>query len=401
MSSEDPTRSDDNAEPGDAMRELEARIARERAEERARAQAASEAEPEDTREVAKPKPPASRSSDRPKVTMTRRRTSGLVALALMLFAFLVGLFAWPFVLPRLQAFLPEGMRVMPVGDVAETAVTDALAKRLDEIDQRLAALPPAATEQDLSSLRTQVRNQDARLAELAQRLDLAQNDQRFADLMKTHEDLSTTLRGVESRLAKVEAASPVGQKANMLALAATRLRLRAETARPFAADLTLVRKLAEDVGGLDAVGQQALVELGPYAEKGAPAISDLIARFPAAARKAQKASEIPDGAAWWRRAVARVVALITIRRTGPMTGDSVEAHLSRAEERLNAYDLVGAVEEVEPLEGRPGEKIDPWLQTAYARLAVNRAARALEGSAYRAGPAGTTSEDTGSPSGTP
>ena len=68
-----------------------------------------------------------------------------------------------------------------------------------------------------------------------------------------------------------------------------------------------------------------------------------------------------------------------------MTGDSVEARLSRAEERLNANDLSGAVTEVEAIEGQPGEKIDAWLQSAYARLAIDRAARELEGSAYRLG----------------
>ena len=71
----------------------------------------------------------------------QRGHRGLILLAVILFVFLAGLFAWPFIIPRLQAYLPDGMRLMPAQDVATTETTDALAKRIDalEIDARLAA----------------------------------------------------------------------------------------------------------------------------------------------------------------------------------------------------------------------------------------------------------------------
>lgn len=330
-------------------------------------------------------PSPGKADDKPKVRMMRRRTSGLVALGLVLFAFLLGLFAWPFVLPRLQAWLPAGMRVMPVADVASTAATDALSKRLDALEAKVASLPPAVTPDDLAALKSEVDQQGAKMADLAQRLDLAQNDERFADLMKTHEDLSNSIRDLQARVAKLENAAPANQQATLLALAATRLRIRAENARPFAADLALVQRLASQVGGLDAAGVKAINDLMSYSESGAPSMGDLAQDFPEAARHALKAAAVPAGTVWWRAVLDRIVALVTVRHTGPIKGDSVEAHLSRAEARLDADDLAGAVSEVEALNGKPADKIDPWLQSAYARLAIDRAARALEGAAFRAG----------------
>lgn len=318
-------------------------------------------------------------------TTHRRSTTGLILLALILFAFLVGLFAWPFVLPRLQAWLPNGMRVMPVADVADKADLGVLSKRIAALESQLSSLPPAATQQSLADLKNEVEQQDSRMQDLAQRLNAAQNDDRFADLMKTHEDLAASLRDLQVRVSKLENAAPTGQRATLLALAATRLRMRADSSRPFANDLALVTRLAKDAGGLDATGTKALNDLGPHAEAGAPSLRDLISDFPMAARRAMKAAAVPQDAPWWQRTLDRIVALVTIRHTGVMTGNSVEARLSRAEERLNANDLSGAVTEVEAIAGQPGEKIDAWLQSAYARLAIDRAARELEGSAYRLG----------------
>ncbi len=223
------------------------------------------------------------------------------------------------------------------------------------------------------------------MADLAQRLDAAQNDSRFADLMKTHQELASSIRDLQVRLSKLENAAPTGQRATLLALAATRLRMRAATARPFPNDLALVQRLAKDVGGLDAAGTKALNDLGPHAAEGAPSERDLTMDFPMAARAAMKEAAVPADTSWWRAALDRILALVTIRHTGPIKGDSVEAHLSRAQARLDADDLAGAVSEVEAIKGTPADKIDPWLQSAYARLAIDRAARALEGAAYRLG----------------
>lgn len=198
----------------DTLADLEDEVSRERAEDR-------------KREAAGQRPPKSgksKSADKPKVRMMRRRTSGLVALGLIILAFVVSLFAWPFILPKLQAYLPEGMRVMPVGDVASSDAIEALSKRVDDLDSELAAIPPAVTPQDLDALKTRLDDEDAKLAELGQRLDVAQSDQRFADLMKTHEELSNAIRDLTTRVAKLENAAPPSQQATLLALAATRLK---------------------------------------------------------------------------------------------------------------------------------------------------------------------------------
>ena len=78
------------------------------------------------------------------------------------------------------------------------------------------------------------------------------------------------------------------------------------------------------------------------------------------------------------RAWARLRSLVTVRPVGgDVAGDSPEAHLARAEARLDEGDLAGAVSELEALEGPAAEAAAPWLAGARARVAADQAIEAL------------------------
>ena len=61
-----------------------------------------------------------------------------------------------------------------------------------------------------------------------------------------------------------------------------------------------------------------------------------------------------------------------------MPGDSPAARLARAETRLAADDLAGALGELEGIQGSAwAAPVLPWIETARRRLAAERAAAAL------------------------
>jgi len=70
--------------------------------------------------------------------------------------------------------------------------------------------------------------------------------------------------------------------------------------------------------------------------------------------------------------VSRVTSLVTIRRTGDITGSSAEAIVARAEGLLQNGDLDGAVAEVGNLAGQSVE-VDGWLARARLRLNAEQA----------------------------
>jgi hypothetical protein len=76
-----------------------------------------------------------------------------------------------------------------------------------------------------------------------------------------------------------------------------------------------------------------------------------------------------------------------VRRTGEISGQSPEAVVARAEVRLQAGDLAGAVAEMTTLEGQLPEN-DAWLARARLRLAAERALDALNAGLVAIGGAG-------------
>ncbi len=225
------------------------------------------------------------------------------------------------------------------GGASPSPEATALAARLDEIDARLALGGTVANDQASEALADELAALGKTLAALTLRLGALEVDQ---------------------------AARPdpgVGPIALVLGLA----QLRDALARgaPFAAELAGVVPLLAERPDAPA----ALAALEPYAEYGVPTREALRARFPALARAVVTAALAPEGAGWVDETLQKLADVVSVRRTGDdIEGDSAEARIARAEVRLVASELAGAVAELDGLEGAAREAAQGWLSDARARL---------------------------------
>lgn len=300
------------------------------------------------------------------------------------------------------------------------AVDAALAKRVDDLDRRLAALTdgldrlqqvPAGEQgaarvspQQLSDLATGLQGQmQALMQGQAQALDkrLDALEQAVAALQSAKEAQAADRIVVQQRMDEFDARlnAAVDNRAAALRapiqqlLAWSELRDRARRGLPFASELPPLRALAEKAGGDAGKGvRDAIAALQPFADSGAPTQVDLLAGFPSAAEKQAAAFRAPDEATtaakpWWQRAFDKVAGLVSIRRIDAAADAATpEGKLAMAGAALHGGDLAGAAAALDGMTLVPA--LADWRREAEARLkldaALEKAAAALQ--AYFAAP---------------
>jgi len=134
------------------------------------------------------------------------------------------------------------------------------------------------------------------------------------------------------------------------------------------------------IGGGDPNIKATLSLLAKGAATGIPTLGQLRDRFDKLAGDIVRASKARDDAGWMGRAVDRVSSLITWRRVGDDgKGDAVDRIVARAEARLKAGDLTGAVKAVENLaaDKKAAAAAEAWLADAKGRLIAERAVASL------------------------
>ena len=213
------------------------------------------------------------------------------------------------------------------------------------------SLPPPGIADQVGSIETLARALDLRLASLAP--DVQKMEDRVARLEEEKDDPDAAARAA-------------------LGLALANLARAAESAGSFETELDTVRTFLP--------GETALAGLAKAASGGVPTRAALEARFPALAEDIFDAARRADADGWWSRFVANAKSLVTIRKTGEISGDTIEAKVARMEERLKVHDLEGAVKEAETLEGPAAEAAASWLDDARARLETDRLVRELSAS---------------------
>jgi hypothetical protein len=116
--------------------------------------------------------------------------------------------------------------------------------------------------------------------------------------------------------------------------------------------------------------------LAPLARTGAPTRTELRDQFERldievirAARQAQA------GAGFWGRIQAALAQWIVIRRAG--SGDTPEGIVERAELRLRADDLAGAIAQMNRLSGASKRVAQPWINDAQRRLEIDQRLAAI------------------------
>jgi len=115
-----------------------------------------------------------------------------------------------------------------------------------------------------------------------------------------------------------------------------------------------------------------LADLMTVAKVGAPTDRDLRAGFEEIAGDIAQASRLPDSETWYGKTLHNLASLVKFRRIDDVTGDSVDAIVARAEQKLAGRDLAGAVKVVESLQGEAADVAKDWLSQAKARLLIDQ-----------------------------
>ncbi|MFQ5564347.1 MAG: COG4223 family protein [Parvularculaceae bacterium] len=183
---------------------------------------------------------------------------------------------------------------------------------------------------------------------------------------------SAEIDALREEIGKVRSgsAAPASRRA-AAALALISLQRSIDAGGPYKEELEVLQRLAPDLAAVE--------RLRARAEIGAPTVARLKERFPDAARAAIAASDRARADGPFGRLMANLQSLVSARPARPQPGDGVRAVISRAEARLAADDLAGALGELDALEPVAEEAMGPWLIDARARDVATQAIDDLNG----------------------
>ncbi len=291
------------------------------------------------------------------------------------------------------AGLAQSLPVSPVGDTAGSAE---LRKTVQAMANRVAGL-----EKDvgtLSNALTVMKNAGAE----APALDLSVLNM----LEKRQEELSRVVTSLRETVNEMEKAQSVSQsltqnivlfgqrldevqkavadmKANATAssallLAVVQLRSAVERGDAFESELKAVQGMAPASMNVEALVSPFV----GYAAKGVPTEEALLTAFPQIAPRVLLAALEPEDSPLLAGTLERLSSLVSVRRVDAgAEGDSTQAVMARAEAKIEARDIAGAIVELSALKGAPAMVMQPWLADATARLAARNVMSALSAEA--------------------
>ncbi len=197
-----------------------------------------------------------------------------------------------------------------------------------------------------------------RNAQTRRRQDPGRTRARAADLARR----LVAIESAETKTARADAAAPA------LVLAVGQLRDTGLTGRPFARELESLRALAQDRREV----AEAAERLAPYAAKGVPTVVALKERFDGTARAVTVAARAQGDGSWTDRVLARLSALVAVRRTDDRAAEGTpDAFLRAAEQALALGDVAGAAVALEKLSGPAQAAAKGWVADARARALVD------------------------------
>lgn len=231
--------------------------------------------------------------------------------------------------------------------------------------------PVAAVPTDVEA--TDEARLQARIAELERQLAQAgAADSQGAGVANSNTDLA----GIVARLDRLEQSQDRVRRAAAAAVAAAALADAAQSSRPFPTELAALERLMPE--GQDLAG------LRPLAETGAPTRSALAAEFPEVADRAAAASRTAGAeTSLLSRIGNALAALITVRRTGDVTGAGPDAVLARAERRAAEGDIEAALSQLKSLPAGGQAATADWRERAQRRVEIERRIATLRTAALR------------------
>lgn len=245
------------------------------------------------------------------------------------------------------------------------------------LNERLSALE--AETRRLSEAAGQDAGQSAALDEMRSRqraletalADLPRTDP--AEIGRLREEIGVLRDGV------ARAAALDGRR-EALMLAVAQIATPVQQGTGYETEMAALTRLAGDEPAMT----EPLSVLRGHAATGAPTLAVLRDRFPEAAAAAVRADRAGESQSVLGETLNRIAGLVSLRRTGQVEGETVEARTARAEEALDRNDLPAAITEMAALDGPAGEAIAGWLAEARARLAVDTALTSLRSHAVAA-----------------
>jgi len=248
-----------------------------------------------------------------------------------------------------------------------------------------------ASAQRLDTLASRVDELSSQVEQLSQTAASQETAQSLADRLSGLEQRTQQL-AQRQQADSANAAGTARPAAQALAVAELRDALRFSS--PFAEQLRAARQMVADDGALSAT----LDKLQPMAEQGVPTRAELSSAFDRAAAQAVAADMGASRDGMLGGVLRRLNDVITVRRVDASAeGNSVDARLARAEDKLAAGNLGEAVRMVEQLPEPAKAEMTSWLKQARSRLAAEQALSQLSSQLMRSitGPAGSDSGDGG------
>ena len=254
---------------------------------------------------------------------------------------------------------------------------DALAARVDALEQELATLRQAKTGGDTSDLERRLAALEHQPASAAAPVDTARIEALDQRAQHMSEEMSALGEKVTQGQVQDQAAAEAAGRKAAFALAVAELSDAVLRGEPYGVPLRTASGLADD-------GVKPLLEqLTPSAETGVPTIDTLIERFPALARDAKIASLAGAEHGWWATVRRFAAGLVIVRRTD-RSPETTDGKLALAETRLRARDLSAALTALKELPDDQAAVFDAWRQDAGYHIAAEQALHALRDSAIGA-----------------
>jgi hypothetical protein len=319
-------------------------------------------EPDEAANAAPPAPPEASS----------RRVGGSIAVAAAIVVIVVAIIATtPFWAPSVIRLLPWGQAEQkPQSTAPDPALAAARAEAsreaatIQQLNQRIAALE-AKPAPDTSGLQQRLAALEAKPAP-----DLSSIRQQLTELDKATADLGQQI----AALGKAEQQQTAGDpKATALVLAALQIRGAIEVGRPFVPEYQALVALSRDHPDIAA----AAAPLADAAETGVASRAVLTERLRQLAPQIATARP-PPKKTLKSEIVARLRALVTIRRIDGVDETPAEAAVSEAQNDMASGDLAGAIAALDKLDGPAKSAAEPWLKMAKARLTVETALRQVQ-----------------------
>ena len=231
-------------------------------------------------------------------------------------------------------------------------------------------------------------------ASVAEKGNAGKTSAALAERLSEIENSGQSIKSLLQRMDKLESdsAAQIGAEPNARAgggqfgraraivLAVASLRQAVAMDEPFEKTLEALSALSGD----DPDIKSAVLVLSKSSVAGIPTLATLRERFDGLAGKIVQASKTLEETGWMERATNRIMSLVTWRRVGDgaeagAEASSPDAIVARAEARLRAGDLKGAVNALKGLSShaKAARVAATWMNDAKARVIAERAVATL------------------------